>query len=81
MPHEEVKVWQRIRKDDKNTSLKDVFEKMEAIRAAHPELYVYFDGDEYAICSRPLQRHPAAAAGCRDRAHKDRRKGKQVHFA
>jgi len=80
MSHEDVKVWQRIRKDDKNTSLKDVFEKMEAIRAAHPELDVYFDGDEYAICSRPMQKVPAPA-GCRDRAPKDRRKGKQVHFA
>jgi len=78
----DIKVWYKIRKDDKHVTLKDVFEKMEQIRVQHPELDVYFDGDEYAICSRPIQR---TAQTCeereRQRPHKDKRKGKQMHLA
>ena len=75
MAEGEVKIWLKVRKDDKSISLKDVFEKMEQIRAEHPELDVFFDGDEFAICSRPLARidegHP-------EHHHKDKKKGKQA---
>ena len=75
MAEHDVKVWFKIRKDDKSVSLKDVFEKMEHIRAENPDLDVYFDGDEFAICSRPLARpgdtHP-------EHHHKEKKKGKQV---
>lgn len=71
----EVKIWFKIRKDDKSISLKDVFEKMEQIRAEHPELDVYFDGDEFAICSRPLA---GFDLGHPEHHHKDKKKGKQA---
>ena len=82
MSMDDVKVWYKIRKDDKHVTLKDVFEKMEEIRAQHPELDVYFDGDEYAICSRPLQAAPRACEdGRHHRAVKEKRKGRQMHLA
>ncbi|MEM2944092.1 MAG: hypothetical protein QW087_05075 [Methanomassiliicoccales archaeon] len=42
-------------KIDKNSNLtlREVLKKIEEIQAEHPELDVFFDGDEYAICSRP----------------------------
>lgn len=70
-----VKVWLKIRRDDKSVSLKDVFEKMENIRAENPDLDVYFDGDEFAICSRPLAAPPDLHP---EHHHKDKKKGKQV---
>jgi hypothetical protein len=76
MPEGGVKVWFKIRKDDRSVSLKDVFEKMEQIRAEHPELDVYFDGDEFAICSRPLAAPPDLHP--EHHHHKDKKKGRQV---
>lgn len=58
MADSEVRVWLRIRRDDRSISLKDVFEKMEEIRRKAPDEEVYFDGDEFAICSRPIRRPP-----------------------
>ena len=82
MSRDDVKVWYKIKKDDKHVTLKDVFEKMEEIRAQHPELDVFFDGDEYAICSRPLQAAPRACEdGERHRHVKEKRKGRQMHLA
>ncbi|MBM4237838.1 MAG: hypothetical protein FJ151_05065 [Euryarchaeota archaeon] len=42
-------------KIDKNSdlTLREVLKKIEEIQAEHPDLDVFFDGDEYAICSRP----------------------------
>jgi hypothetical protein len=34
-------------------TLREVLKKIEEIQAENPELDVFFDGDEYAICSRP----------------------------
>jgi hypothetical protein len=34
-------------------TLREVLRKIEEIQAEHPELDVFFDGDIYAICSRP----------------------------
>jgi len=34
-------------------TLREVFKKIEEIQAENPDLDVFFDGDEYAICSRP----------------------------
>ncbi len=34
----------------------DVLAKVQEIQRAHPELDVFFDGDEYAICSRPRKK-------------------------
>jgi hypothetical protein len=40
---------------DRNSdfTLREVLKKIEEIQAEHPELDVFFDGDDYAICSRP----------------------------
>jgi hypothetical protein len=48
------KVWLRIDRDDPSITLNDVAEKIREIQEKHPELDVFFDGDEFAICSRPI---------------------------
>ena len=56
----EKRVHLRIDKDDAAVSLKDVLDKIAEIQKKHPELDVFFDGDEYAICSRPRPKAPGA---------------------
>jgi len=46
----------KIDKDDPTVSLTDVLAKVQEIQRQHPELDVFFDGDEYAICSRPRKK-------------------------
>ena len=46
----------KIDKDDPTISLNDVLAKVQEIQRAHPELDVFFDGDEYAIVSRPRKK-------------------------
>lgn len=46
----------KIDKNDPKVSLKEVLSRVQEIQAAHPELDVFFDGDEYAICSRPRKK-------------------------
>ena len=46
----------RIDRDDPTVSLTDVLAKVQDIQRQHPELDVFFDGDEYAICSRPRKK-------------------------
>ncbi|MGQ9583734.1 MAG: hypothetical protein ACUVV6_09545 [Thermoplasmatota archaeon] len=85
MSDAEVRVWLRIRRDDKSLSLKEVFEKMEEIRKKVPDQDVYFDGDEFAICSRPLRRahahqephHKPDAPGTRENG---RKRGRQARL-
>lgn len=36
-------------------SLTEVLEKIQELQKENPDLDVFFDGDEYAICSRPRQ--------------------------
>lgn len=48
----EKRIHLRIDKHGDMT-LREVLKKIEEIQAEHPELDVFFDGDEYAICSRP----------------------------
>jgi hypothetical protein len=43
----------KLDRDDVSLSLNDVLAKVQDIQRQHPELDVFFDGDEYAICSRP----------------------------
>lgn len=49
----------RIDPDDPDVSLKDVLARVAELQRAHPELDVFFDGDEYAICSRPRKKEKA----------------------
>lgn len=48
----ETRVHVRI---DRNSdlTLREVLMKIQEIQAENPELDVFFDGDQYAICSRP----------------------------
>jgi hypothetical protein len=48
------KIWMRIDKDDHSITLADVADKIREIQQKHPDLDVFFDGDEFAICSRPI---------------------------
>ena len=50
----ETKVHVKISKDGDMT-LRDVLRKIQEIQAENPDLDVFFDGDLYAICSRPRQ--------------------------
>ncbi len=42
-------------------TLREVLAKIADIQSQHPELDVFFDGDEYAICSRPRDKTPGEA--------------------
>jgi len=53
------RVHLRIDRDDAAVTLSDVMKKISEIQAKHPELDVFWDGDEYAICSQP--REPPAS--------------------
>jgi hypothetical protein len=50
----------RIDPNDETTSLEDVLSKISDLQRRHPDREVFFDGDEYAICSRP--KRPKVAA-------------------
>lgn len=56
----EKKVHLKIDRGSKLT-LKDVLRKIKDIQAANPDLDVFFDGDEYAICSRPIKKEATVA--------------------
>jgi len=47
------KIHLKIDKNDSSITLKDVLDKIQEIQSENPELEVFFDGDEYAVCSRP----------------------------
>ena len=47
------KIHLKIDKNDSSITLKDVLDKIQEIQRENPELEVFFDGDEYAVCSRP----------------------------
>lgn len=50
------KIHYKIDKDDKEITVQDVLKRIEEIQKKHPELDVFFDGDEFAICSRPKKK-------------------------
>ncbi len=41
-------------------TLREVAERIRQIQREHPDLDVFFDGDEFAICSRPKGEPPSA---------------------
>lgn len=49
----EKEIHLKIDKDDPDMTLRAVMEKIQELQADNPGLEVFFDGDEYAICSRP----------------------------
>ncbi|MGD0719069.1 MAG: hypothetical protein ABSA15_05790 [Thermoplasmata archaeon] len=54
----EKTVHLRIDPNDESTTLEDVLSKITDLQRKHPDREVFFDGDEYAICSRPKRIHP-----------------------
>jgi len=49
----EKRVLVKINKDKTEMSLRDVLAKMEELRAKNPDMDIFWDGDQYAICGRP----------------------------
>jgi hypothetical protein len=49
----EKKVHLRIDPNDETTTLEAVLTKISELQRRNPDREVFFDGDEYAICSRP----------------------------
>lgn len=47
------RVWVRIDRHNPQLTLRDVHEKIREIQRENPDQEVFFDGDEFAICSRP----------------------------
>lgn len=51
----------RIDPNDEATTLEDVLSKISELQRKNPDRDVFFDGDEYAICSRPKRSRAAPA--------------------
>ncbi len=49
----EKKIELKIDKNDDSITLSDVVNKIQEIQEKNPDLDVFFDGDEFAVCSRP----------------------------
>ena len=47
------KIILKIDRNDDSITLQDVVNKIQEIQNANPDLDVFFDGDEFAVCSRP----------------------------
>jgi len=50
---EEKHIILRIDPNDESITLKDVMQRIQELQRQHPDLDVFWDGDEYAVCSRP----------------------------
>lgn len=46
------RVWVRIDRHNTQVTLREVHDKIKQIQEENPDLDVFWDGDEYAICSR-----------------------------
>lgn len=57
----EKTVHLRIDPNDETTTLEDVLAKIPELQRKHPDREFFFDGDEYAICSRPKRPRAALA--------------------
>ena len=53
MATEEKHIILRIDPNDESITLKDVMARIQELQRQHPDLDVFWDGDEYAVCSRP----------------------------
>ncbi|MFQ6060192.1 MAG: hypothetical protein ACE5KV_02705 [Thermoplasmata archaeon] len=51
------KVLYRIDRGDDSITLKDVLERIEELQKENPDMDVFFDGDEYAVCGRPKRKN------------------------
>lgn len=46
------KIHKEIDRDDESITLSDIQDMIEEIQEENPDREVFFDGDEFAICSR-----------------------------
>ena len=46
----------KLRGCDRDLPLEELMKKIESLREEYPDLDFFFDGDEYAICSRPKKK-------------------------
>ncbi|MFP4001739.1 MAG: hypothetical protein ACOCTN_07985 [Candidatus Natronoplasma sp.] len=46
------KIHKKIEKDDESLTIDDIQKLIKKIQEENPDREVFFDGDEYAICSR-----------------------------
>ncbi len=46
------KIHKKIDKDDESLTIDDIQKLIKKIQEENPDREVFFDGDEYAICSR-----------------------------
>jgi hypothetical protein len=51
----------RIDPNDESITLRDIMQRIEALQREHPNLDIFFDGDEYAVCARPKEKARAIA--------------------
>ena len=59
----EKRIILRIDPNDESITLKDIMQRIQEIQRQSPDLDVFFDGDEYAVCSRPKEKaRPMAEA-------------------
>lgn len=57
----EKRIIMRIDPNDESITLKDIMQRIQEIQRQNPDLDVFFDGDEYAVCSRPKEKARAVA--------------------
>jgi hypothetical protein len=57
----EKRILMRIDPNDESITLRDIMQRIEALRREHPNLDIFFDGDEYAVCARPKEKARAIA--------------------
>lgn len=50
------KVLYKIDRGDDTVTLRDVLDKIQELKEKNPDLDIFFDGDEYAVCSRPKRK-------------------------
>ena len=49
---EEKIIVKKVNRGDPSVTLADILREIEEYQKEHPELDVFWDGDEYAICAR-----------------------------
>jgi hypothetical protein len=48
----EKRVLVKINRDKTDLSLREVLDKIKELQEKNPDLDIFFDGDQYAICGR-----------------------------
>ena len=46
-------ILMKVDSNRSDTTLREVLEMIKQLQAEHPDMNIFWDGDEYAICGRP----------------------------